>query len=229
MKTLTTQPVLLLRYMAKRPCVTWTGKDKVAPYTAPRIDPSILDSVRLPGSKVSLRKRAKINKDLESRQKEISERGRGILNAAGTDIADVINDCLSSSKFSRVFRRVMKDPTDYVHISRVVVNRDLSHADAYWSSPMINNFVKSCKGVLPDERCDSLQLKMAKSITDRLQKCEPQFRSQLSKKISFKKVPRIFFRERKAPSQFRKAIGMAFNEELDVDYYDDDDIQGMNE
>lgn len=145
-----------------------------------------------------------------------------MISATGADVADVINEALSTAKLAGTFRRV-KDPSEFVKIAKVVMNRDYSHADAFWTCPIVQKFVSSCPETFSIERKNQIAAKMETYITKSLQKREPQFRSQLTMKISFKKTPRIFFRPLKKPNSFCVLYGDQDDVLVDDDNDDEDD------
>ena len=189
-----------------------------------KIEPSILDTPRLRGNNVSFTKRSKINQALYREERVISLRDKGMISATGDDVADVINEALSTAKLAGTFRRV-KDPSEFVKIAKVVMNRDYSHADAFWVCPIVQKFVSSCPETFSIERKNQIAAKMEAYITKSLQKREPQLRSQLTMKMAFKKTPRIFFRPLKKPNSF----GVLSGDQDDVLVDDDDDDNDYDE
>ena len=160
-------------------------------------DMNILDEVRNSTGERFYKQRVKLTRSLEKEAaRDIGDRGRGTLEAIGDEIADIINESLRSNKFADTFRRV-RDPTPFIEIVKVVVNRDLSHADAYWISPVIHKFAYSCRESLGEKKEQALLKKMSKYINERLQTRESRFRTEVMRAMQFKRVPRIFFHKKK--------------------------------
>jgi ribosome-binding factor A len=67
--------------------------------------------------------------------------------------------------------------------------------------------------------------KMVFTINKRLQDREPQFRSEVVRNMDFKKVPRIFFHEKKR-SNFKLELSADERSLMDDDEDDDDDEGG---
>ena len=169
----------------------------IKPYKYTLKDVAKLDAVRNLTGEKTYKMRAKLARSLEKKPvRDIGDRARGTMDAIGDEIADIINESLRKDKFSTIFKRV-KDLTPFVEIVKVVVNRDLSHADAYWVSPVIHKFAYSCRESLGEKREQDLLKKMSNKISDNLQKKEPQFRTEVMREMTFKRVPRIFFHKKK--------------------------------
>jgi ribosome-binding factor A len=147
-------------------------------------------------SEVSAQKK-KLTSSLANPQFEndLTPQGIGVLDTFGTDISEVLNEGLHSSNTFYGMIPGAKQPGDILEISHVKVNKDCSHIMVYWSAPFITNFSKLVRAEKGEEEATRVHDKMAAAMTGRLQKREPQFRSLLIKKMEFRRVPRITFRE----------------------------------
>lgn len=158
-------------------------------------------------SEVSIQKK-KLSSSLTNPQLEndLTPHGIGVLDTFGTDIAEVLNEGLHSSNTFYGMIPGAKQPGDILEISHVKINKDCSHIMVYWSAPFITNFSNLVRTESGEEEAVRVHEKMATAMTTRLQRREPQFRSLLIKKMEFRRVPRISFREwtRKVVDKLKK-------------------------
>lgn len=124
---------------------------------------------------------------------------------------DDMNELLASKTFLHFFRRGIT-ASQVVEVVHVDINQDYSHATAYWKSSFVNRFIsfvaKEKGAELGDnvrgiEVAEKLHKQFTKLINTRLQDSESRFRSNLLKTMSFRRVPRIFFR----PIAKRRGVG----------------------
>lgn len=137
----------------------------------------------------------KLSRPLKTPQKQTpSPLGLGILEATASDITDDLNLALTSTSLRSLFAN-KADPSQVVTITEVVVNKDCSHADARWDSPHLTEFIEALsRRSPPDEAEYRLVCKMTKNLTQRLQAKESKFRTHLIKTMTFRRVPRVFFK-----------------------------------
>jgi len=141
-----------------------------------------------------------------SLENDLTPHGIGVLDTFGTDIAEVLNEGLHSSNTFYGMIPGAKQPGDILEISHVKVNKDCSHIMVYWAAPFITNFSKLVQTERGEVESVRLHDKMSAAMTAQLQRREPQFRSLLIKKMEFRRVPRITFREwtKKVVDKMRK-------------------------
>lgn len=140
--------------------------------------------------------RGKISQPLEKTTLELDDASKGVLEATGMDIMDVMNELLSSDQFHNVFKGT-ECAADVVEIIEVKLNRDCSHAHAFWSSKLVEVFLTN----LLERPLSAQQVKVAEkmgaNMTNILQRHEAKFRSEIIKTINFRRVPRVYFRQEK--------------------------------
>jgi hypothetical protein len=108
------------------------------------------------------------------------------------DIMDHLNNVLSFPSLFSSFKGAQASLLiDIVHVD---INQDFSHVTAYWKSPVVSNFVSFARNETDDVAAAKLATRLSTKLTNKLQNREALFRSELLKKMSFRRVPRIFFR-----------------------------------
>ena len=136
---------------------------------------------------------SKLQRGLEkAEEKDSSLAQQGLQDAQAEDICGIINDTLASNACAKLFRGY-KDASMAVEVEYVVINKDCSHATAFWRSDTIDKF---CSLFVQQEGMQKAMLlrgRMQKQINDRLEQKEALFRSFLIKKMDFRRVPRILF------------------------------------
>lgn len=140
--------------------------------------------------------KSKLNSSLDDTleiKKELSESSKGILDATGNEIADVITDCFYSSKHFRYIFKGAKSVSDVIEIDYVRMNQDCSHATIYWSSPPLIQLADIIRKKLGDKDYH-IVLNSANKMNKKLQILEPKLRSMLITKMDFKRVPRLLFK-----------------------------------
>jgi hypothetical protein len=149
---------------------------------------------RVDGQKLSNKQVAKLQRGLESPKKRLlTGAERGALDAESEDLMDLINEALGSSHFYNLFRNT-GDTSKYVEIISVLQNQDRSHSTALWTSRVLTQFAAEVDEVKGREEALRFAKNASVYVTARLQSREPLFRSMLTKKMDFKRVPRLFFR-----------------------------------
>lgn len=152
--------------------------------------------------------RKKLSSSLANPQFEndLTPHGIGVLDTFGTDISEVLNEGLHSSNTFYGMIPGAKQPGDILEVSHVKVNKDCSHIMVYWSAPFITKFSSLVRTEQGEAEAERVHHKMSGAMSSRLQQREPQFRSLLIKKMEFRRVPRITFREwtRKVVDKMRK-------------------------
>lgn len=159
-----------------------------------KIDPSSIASDT--GQRLPSVKKSKLNKGLDKKEKVlISDSNQGILDQSGNEIAEIINETLASRSFYKIFKGC-DDASKIVEIEEVKINRDCSHAYAYWSSDILNKFAETMRldNTIDQKDYNKFTTKSVEYIHSHLQTREGFFRSKLSQKMSFKRVPKIYFK-----------------------------------
>ena len=137
-----------------------------------------------------------LNTSLELNQEsELSVESIGQLETYGDDICEIFNESLHSNSSFYGMIEGAKQPSDVLEFTHVKINKDCSHIMAYWNATFINKFAELVaieKGVEDSKRVHE---KMSNNINQMLQRKESQFRSILIKKMDFRRVPHITFRE----------------------------------
>ena len=207
---------------SKKPNIQHKSKTKLLDDSNSNV--SILDAAKNPENNLSFSKRSKLFSSLDTQEtKEINDRAVGTLLGIGEDIADFLNECLGSSKFVGIFKNV-SDSSRFVEIVIVKINRDLSHADAYWSCPLIHDFADKIHSEIGDEKRTRVIKTMATYINKRLSDRESQFRTEMIKKMSFKRIPRIFFHQNPSKLDLYKLLkrDKSFNNIIEEDEEEDE-------
>ena len=138
----------------------------------------------------------KLSSTLEKRvARELPESAVGIISTTGDEIANVLSEIIATNTFYRIFRGT-KRLDEVIEIEDVKVNQDYSHATVYWSSTLINNFLNLVHKKFGPEEYNKLYEATTKKVDGTLQRLEPKFRSILAKKMSFRRVPRLFFKNK---------------------------------
>jgi hypothetical protein len=154
------------------------------------------------------RERGKIAKPLtEMTTLQLDASSKGFLEMEALQIQEILNDSLQmddiSSKIipSGKVRGKIADISEFFEFTGVKLNRDASHADTLWSSSYLEKFYQSLadepvprytKTSYSKEDLDRFKAKL-KDFSDVLQKNEGKFRTQVIRKMNFRRVPRIFF------------------------------------
>jgi len=144
-----------------------------------------------------LRMRGKISKPLEKTEMELDTASKGMLEATGMDLMDVMNETLRSDEFHNVFKGTER-AFDVVEIVEVKVNRDCSHAHALWKSKFVELFLNNLMNRTLTPQEIKIAEKMISNMTNILQRHEAKFRSQIIKTINFRRVPRVYFKHEKS-------------------------------
>eukprot|EP01031_Cornospumella_fuschlensis_P038373 gene38374-46638_t len=137
----------------------------------------------------------KLNQSLEPKQKvKVSSETNGVLQATALELVDDLNAALATPQLSSLFRSV-PNASEVLEISKVVLNRDMSHADAFWTSKISVAFIEtlSAKDSITKQDVAAAN-SMVHNINNKLQARESKFRSHIIKSFDFRRVPRVFFR-----------------------------------
>lgn len=178
---------------------------------------------------INNKSKSKLIKSLEKKelpQLTISE--IGIADSLCDDIQDSLISCLDSKYFYKKFKGY-NNATEIIEICKVSANRDFSHITAYWDSKKIQEILQQVRKQYGDIEYTRIHKLIIPKITNKLQKYEPIFRSNLMKDIIFRRVPRIFFmnfHDRKIPIKiYTEAEIEDINNRIenDDDYDDEDD------
>ncbi len=120
-------------------------------------------------------------------------------DAACEDIMDDMNELLSSNQFLHFLKRGTS-ASQVVEVVHVDINQDFSHVTAFWRSSFINKFIAFTVQEEQEKEgggeavAQKLHRRFTKLINAKLQDAEPKFRSNLLKTMTFRRVPRIFFK-----------------------------------
>lgn len=143
-----------------------------------------------------IRMRGKISKPLEKPRLELDDASQGMLDSTGMEVMEVMNEALQTDEFYQVFRGT-ESAADVVEIIDVKMNRDFSHAHAFWRSKVIEMCLENLlsKNLAPTDV--KIAEKMLVNMTNILQRNEAKFRSHMVRRINFRRVPRIYFKHEK--------------------------------
>eukprot|EP01038_Epipyxis_sp_PR26KG_P010634 gene10634-14279_t len=170
-------------------------------------------------------KSAKLSQPLVKPPAKIeSAASQGYFATLNEEISDILNTTLTSQKFRNIFinsnqlinksnktknksENVVARPKqftnndhnlDLVEISDVVIDKEFSQIIAWWRSDVIKVFLLEVHKKLELPQFNKLVNKMTIKITNKLQKSESLFRSELIKEMDFRRVPRIMFKSQDA-------------------------------
>ena len=124
---------------------------------------------------------------------------------------DVLNEALASPAMHDLFRRT-GNASKYVEFTSVLQNTDRSHTTVLWSSSVLDKFARHMRKEKGEEEAEAFAKKAVGHVNTLLQRREPQFRSLLTKKMSFKRVPRLFLR----PAD--PSLGLRDSDQLGTDH-----------
>lgn len=136
----------------------------------------------------------KLNKPLTKvAAKPNSPKTDGLLDMGAQDIMDDLNLTLSTFSLSRAFK--VKDVSLSIQITSAVVNRDCSHVDAKWHSEALEGVVQMLAVRPKPSPEDKLLVEtVVHKVSKKLQDMEGRFRARMIRTMSFRRVPRVFFR-----------------------------------
>ncbi len=138
----------------------------------------------------------KLSSTLEKRvARELPESAVGMISTTGDEIANVLSEIFATNTFYRIFKGT-KRLDEVIEIEDVKVNQDYSHATVYWSSTLINNFLILINKKFGPEEYNKMYEVTTKKVDSTLQRLEPKLRSILAKKMSFRRVPRLYFKNK---------------------------------
>jgi hypothetical protein len=188
---------------ASRPKIKNSSSKIVEKVSAILDDPLVLQDATKPK-----RERGKIAKPLtEIAALQLDASSKGFLEMEATQIQEILNDSLQMDEISSNIipsskvRGKIADISDFFEFTAVKLNRDASHADTIWSSSYLEKFYQSLvdepvprytKTSYTQEDLDRFKAKL-KDFSGVLQKNEGKFRTQIIRKMNFRRVPRIFF------------------------------------
>jgi ribosome-binding factor A len=140
--------------------------------------------------------RGKISKPLEKPRLELDDASKGMLDSTGLEVMDVMNEALQTDEFYQIFKGT-ESAADVVEIIDVKMNRDFSHAHAFWRSKVVEMCFENllAKNLAPTDI--KIAEKMLLNMTNILQRNEAKFRSHMVRRINFRRVPRIYFKHEK--------------------------------
>lgn len=100
----------------------------------------------------------------------------------------------TSTNFINIIK-FSKDVSAAIEVVEVKANRDCSHVTAHWESNVLNRFVKMhWEEARSFEESFSLAEMLSTKVSAKLQRKEGHFRTSLMRKMTFRRVPRVFFR-----------------------------------
>lgn len=144
------------------------------------------------------RAKTKLNKSLvKPAKRELDDASRGIQEALGEDLAQTMNEYLQENALFRTRKNLKNSSSDsLVEITTVSLNKDESHAHAYWTSEpvlsLLTQMIQNCT-TMDTKRNYEVALRVEKNVSARLQRFEGKFRSNIIRTINMRRVPRIFF------------------------------------
>lgn len=135
--------------------------------------------------------KSKLRKTLDVQSSpELTPLQLGALQSAEEDILEILEDCLNSTSLIGTFPN-FQHSSKLVHISKVKVNRDLSHIDVIWGSTILEAFVQRVYETRGKHEGLRMRDKIFKKTTLHLQKREGTFRTFLMRSVDFRRVPRL--------------------------------------
>ncbi|RYH09249.1 hypothetical protein EON65_40315 [archaeon] len=148
----------------------------------------LLDGAKLTNGK-------KLNQSLQPKEKvKVNSETNGILEATALELVDDLNAALATPQLSSLFRSV-PNILEVIEISKVILNKDMSHVDAFWVCKISSVFIQTLSKKDNITKQDVIVAKnMVQNINGKLQKQEARFRSHMIKSFDFRRVPRVFFR-----------------------------------
>lgn len=134
--------------------------------------------------------KSKLRKKLEAQSSpELTKSQLGALQSAEEEILEVLEECLRSNAMIGAFPHFQQS-SKLVHISKVKVNRDLSHIDVIWGSTILETFVQQVYESHGKQEGMRIRDKIFKKTNLQLQKKEGTFRTFLMRTVDFRRVPR---------------------------------------
>lgn len=139
----------------------------------------------------------KLNRGLDStstgKLKPLSTGSLGQLDNFQEAFCEVLNTALADKSFYKLFKGSHEDSSSVIEFKKVDLNRDMSHATAYWHCPVVYKFLKFVLKTKGEEEYKILSEQTSQHISKILKAAEPRFRALVVKELEFRRVPRIFF------------------------------------
>ena len=137
---------------------------------------------------------AKLKRTLTKQEEKVLDlASQGSMDATAEEIRDVLNEYMESNKFTYAFKG-FKKATDLVEIVDVKCNHDYSNAIAYWKANTMELLVKSMEIQHGEMEATKLAAKIVGNINQVFRDKEGLMRSNLMRKMDFKRVPKIQYK-----------------------------------
>lgn len=137
---------------------------------------------------------AKLKRTLTKQEEKILDiASQGSMDATAEEIRDVLNEYMESNKFMYAFKG-FKKATDLVEIVDVKCNHDYSNAVALWKATTMELLIKSMEIQHGEAEATKLTAKIVGNINQVFRDKEGLMRSNLMRKMDFKRVPKIQYK-----------------------------------
>jgi ribosome-binding factor A len=134
--------------------------------------------------------KSKLKRNLDAQSlPELTTSQLGALQSAEEEILETLEECLQSNSMLGAFPN-FKHSSQLIQISKVKVNRDLSHVDVIWGSQILEGFINRIYETSGKAEGKRMKDKIFKKTNLQLQKKEGTFRTFLMRAIEFRRVPR---------------------------------------
>jgi len=124
---------------------------------------------------------------------ELDPVSQGSMDATSEEIRDVLNEHLESFKFAYAFKG-FKKASELVEIVELQCNHDYSCATAMWRASSMERLVKSMEAKHGEKEANTLAKRIIKNIDQVFREKEGIMRTNLMRKMDFKRVPKLMFR-----------------------------------
>eukprot|EP01032_Pedospumella_encystans_P016587 gene16587-18918_t len=124
---------------------------------------------------------------------ELDVASQGSMDATSEEIRDVLNEHLESFKFAYAFKG-FKKASELVEIVELQCNHDYSCATAMWRASSMERLVQSMETKHGEKEATTLAKKIIKNIDQVFREKEGIMRTNLMRKMDFKRVPKLMFR-----------------------------------
>lgn len=136
----------------------------------------------------------KLKRSLTKEEEKIFDiASQGSMDATSEEIRDVLNEYIDSHKFTYAFKG-FKNASELVEIVDVTCNHDYSHVVALWKASSMELLVKSMEIQHGEQQARALSAKIVKTINQVFHDKEGSMRTNLMRKMDFKRVPKVVYK-----------------------------------
>ena len=161
---------------------------------------------------VDSRTRRKLSQPLlKKKKKELGPISQGLIESHAEDLHEVVFDAFQTVSFYGIFKGV-RDTSKVIHIDSVMFNKDGSHAYVMWSSFILNRFAFHMQQKMGDEEAFRFVKKATNYMNKRLKTREGKLRHKIVQKMTFKRVPRIYFKPTDAQFELKTKEQIEFEQ-----------------